>query len=207
MRLREQGFRQGIDEHACNNAVRNDGLITGQIRYSAKKTISCFEVAVRPKQVLGFTVFTAIVHATAGRKFGPKMRPHTLAIFGNPKFGTPVMTKTQTLAIEDPPPTGLAGAGISAKTALSIGASSESGLLAGFALGFSAAWEVCPTDRYRTDLHLGEYAVRSYNRQMRSKSSLPVVPKTTVCELPAGANQSKLVGGEIFRRSGSIFLN
>jgi uncharacterized protein (DUF302 family) len=48
-------------------------------------------------------VFTEIDHAAAAKKFGLDMRPRTVIVFGNPKFGTPVMQKTPTLAIDVPP--------------------------------------------------------------------------------------------------------
>lgn len=87
----------------CGPTLKNNGLITLQSHYSVKKTIARFEAAVRAKKAFGFMVFTTVDHAAAGRKFGLKMPARTLIIFGNPKFGTPVMAKTPTLAIDDPP--------------------------------------------------------------------------------------------------------
>ncbi len=81
----------------------DNGLITVQSHHSVKDTIARFEAAVRAKKALGFTVFTEIDHTAAGKKFGITMLPRTLIIFGNPKFGTPVMAKTPTLAIDVPP--------------------------------------------------------------------------------------------------------
>ena len=48
-------------------------------------------------------VFTEIDNSAAARKFGLKMLPRTVIVFGNPKLGTPVMVKTPTLAIDVPP--------------------------------------------------------------------------------------------------------
>jgi uncharacterized protein (DUF302 family) len=87
-----------------NSAFAADnGLITVQSHYSVKETIARFEKAVRAKESLGFMVFTEIDHAAAARKFGLKMLPRTVIVFGNPKLGTPVMVKTPTLAIDVPP--------------------------------------------------------------------------------------------------------
>jgi uncharacterized protein (DUF302 family) len=81
----------------------DNGLITVQSHYSVKETIVRFEAAVRAKESLGFIVFTEIDHAAAAAKFGLKMRPRTVIIFGNPKLGTPVMVNTPMLAIDVPP--------------------------------------------------------------------------------------------------------
>ena len=79
------------------------GLITVQSRYSVKETVARFEAAVKTKEAVGFMVFTEIDHAAAAAKFGLKMRPRTVIVFGNPKLGTEVMAKTPTLAIDVPP--------------------------------------------------------------------------------------------------------
>ena len=84
-------------------ACADDGIITKPSSYSVIETISRFEAAVKSREGAGFTVFTEIDHAAAGKKFGIEMRPRTVVIFGNPKLGTPVMTKTPLLAIDNPP--------------------------------------------------------------------------------------------------------
>ena len=84
-------------------AYADDGIITKSSKYSVTETISRFEAAVKSREGAGFTVFTEIDHAAAGKKFGIDMRPRTVVIFGNPKLGTPVMTKTPLLAIDNPP--------------------------------------------------------------------------------------------------------
>ena len=81
----------------------DNGLITVPSRYSVKETIARFEAAVKAKELLGFMVFTELDHAAAAAKFGLTMRPRTVIVFGNPKFGTPVMVKTPLLAIDVPP--------------------------------------------------------------------------------------------------------
>ena len=81
----------------------NAGLITKQSRYSVRETVDRFKDAVTKKEANGFTVFTEIDHAAAAKKFGLDMLPRTVIVFGNPKFGTPVMQKTPLLAIDVPP--------------------------------------------------------------------------------------------------------
>jgi uncharacterized protein (DUF302 family) len=88
----------------ANTAFAADnGLITKPSRYPVKETVARFEAAVKDKESLGFMVFTEIDHAAAAKKFGLEMRPRTVIVFGNPKFGTPVMVETPTLAIDVPP--------------------------------------------------------------------------------------------------------
>lgn len=84
-------------------AHADSGITTKPSNYSVKDTISRFEAAVKSREGAGFIVFTEIDHAAAGKKFGIDMRPRTVVIFGNPKLGTPVMTKTPLLAIDNPP--------------------------------------------------------------------------------------------------------
>jgi uncharacterized protein (DUF302 family) len=84
-------------------AYADDGIITKPSKYSVIETISRFETAVKSREGAGFTVFTEIDHAAAGKKFGIDMRPRTVVIFGNPKLGTPVMARTPLLAIDNPP--------------------------------------------------------------------------------------------------------
>lgn len=84
-------------------ACADDGIITKPSKYSVIETISRFEAAVKSRENAGFIVFTEIDHAAAGKKFGIDMRPRTVVIFGNPKLGTPVMTKKPLLAIDNPP--------------------------------------------------------------------------------------------------------
>jgi len=88
---------------AITASASDNGLITERSRYSVRETVARFEAAVKAKESLGFMVFTEIDHAAAAKKFGLEMRPRTVIVFGNPKFGTPVMVETPTLAIDVPP--------------------------------------------------------------------------------------------------------
>lgn len=104
-RLADAGFALTFALLAFVNAAfaADTGLITVQSRYSVKETVARFEAAVKAKEAVGFMVFTEIDHAAAAAKFGLKMRPRTVIVFGNPKLGTEVMAKTPTLAIDVPP--------------------------------------------------------------------------------------------------------
>ena len=84
-------------------AFADDGIITKPSNHSVKDTISRFD---RGDQIAGGRRFHH-VHRNRprrrGKKGGLEMRPRTVSIFGNPKLGTPVMTKTPLLAIDNPP--------------------------------------------------------------------------------------------------------
>ena len=83
-------------------AAADDGLISKPSKHSVQDTVAYFQAAVKQKEAMGFTFFTVIDHAAAAKKIGLDMRPRTLIVFGNPKVGTPVMTKTPLLAIDVP---------------------------------------------------------------------------------------------------------
>ncbi len=86
----------------ANTALADEGLITKQSRYSVAETVARFEKAVKAKEKDGFMVFTVIDHAAAAKKFGLNMLPRKVIVFGNPKVGTPIMTKTPLMAIDFP---------------------------------------------------------------------------------------------------------
>ena len=83
-------------------ALSNGGLVTKASKYSVQETIERFEAAVKSKAAAGWIVFSRIDHAAAARDAGLQMRPRTVIVFGNPKAGTPQMTKSATLAIDLP---------------------------------------------------------------------------------------------------------
>ena len=83
---------------ACADA----GLITKPSKYMVQETIDRFEAAIKSKTAVGWVIFSRIDHAAAARGAGLEMRPRTVIIFGNPKAGTPPMTKSATLAIDLP---------------------------------------------------------------------------------------------------------
>jgi uncharacterized protein (DUF302 family) len=83
-------------------ALADGGLVTKASRYSVAETIERFEAAIQSKAAGGWVVFSRIDHAAAARDAGLEMRPRTVIVFGNPKAGTPQMTKSATLAIDLP---------------------------------------------------------------------------------------------------------
>ena len=83
-------------------AAADNGLVTKPSKYSVKDTIEKFENAIRAKAAGGWKVFTRIDHAAAAKEAGLEMRARTVIVFGNPKGGTPAMTKSASLAIDLP---------------------------------------------------------------------------------------------------------
>lgn len=83
-------------------ALADSGLVTRPSKLSVQETVEKFEAAVKSKAAGGWVVFSRIDHAAATKEAGLEMRPRTLIIFGNPKAGTPLMTKSATLAIDLP---------------------------------------------------------------------------------------------------------
>jgi uncharacterized protein (DUF302 family) len=78
------------------------GLITKPSKYTVQQTIEKFEAAIKSKAAGGWVVFSRIDHAAAAKDAGLDMRARTVIVFGNPKAGTPAMTKSATLAIDLP---------------------------------------------------------------------------------------------------------
>ena len=80
----------------------DSGLVTKQSKHSVQETVDKFEAAIKSKAAGGWVIFRRIDHAAAAKDAGLDMRPRTVVIFGNPKAGTPPMTKSATLAIDLP---------------------------------------------------------------------------------------------------------
>ena len=80
----------------------DSGLITKESKHSVSETVQRFEAAVNAKSANGWMVFTEIDHAAAAEKYGLKLLPRTVVVFGNPKLGTPGMQKAPTVAIDVP---------------------------------------------------------------------------------------------------------
>ena len=87
---------------SSSQALADGGLITKASRYSVQETIERFEAAIKSKAAAGWVIFSRIDHAAAAKDAGLQMRPRTVIVFGNPKAGTPQMTKSATLAIDLP---------------------------------------------------------------------------------------------------------
>ena len=83
-------------------ALADNGLMTKPSKFSVQETVEKFEAAIKSKVAGGWVVFNRIDHAAAAKQAGLDMRARTVIIFGNPKGGTPPMTKSATLAIDLP---------------------------------------------------------------------------------------------------------
>jgi len=87
---------------SSSQARAESGLVTRASKYTVQETIDRFEAAIKSKAAGGWVIFNRIDHAAAAKGVGLEMRPRTVIIFGNPKAGTPPMTKSATLAIDLP---------------------------------------------------------------------------------------------------------
>jgi uncharacterized protein (DUF302 family) len=87
---------------STSQACADSGLVTKPSKYTVQETIDRFEAAIKSKAAGGWVIFNRIDHAAAAKSAGLEMRPRTVIIFGNPKAGTPPMTKSATLAIDLP---------------------------------------------------------------------------------------------------------
>lgn len=87
---------------STSRTVADSGLISKRSKFTVQETIERFEAAIKSKAAGGWIVFSRIDHAAAAKDAGLDMRPRTVIIFGNPKNGTPSMTRTATLAIDLP---------------------------------------------------------------------------------------------------------
>src|SRR5258708_1843232 len=85
-----------------SQAVDDGGLVTKPSKFTVQETIERFEAAIASKASAGWAIFSRIDHAAAAKDAGLEMRPRTVIIFGNPKAGTPPITKSATLAIDLP---------------------------------------------------------------------------------------------------------
>ena len=79
--------------------MADNGLITVASCFSVRETI---ERLVAFAASHGLMVFGRIDHADGAAKAGLPLRPTELAIFGNPKGGTPLMQDRQTAGIDLP---------------------------------------------------------------------------------------------------------
>ena len=79
--------------------MAGDGLISVKSSHDVKATADRLENILKQK---GMNVFIRINHAAGARKVGKNLRPTELVVFGNPKFGTPLMQCNQSVAIDLP---------------------------------------------------------------------------------------------------------
>ena len=76
-----------------------DGLTIFSSDYGPAETADRLAAAVTAR---GMVVLARIDHAAAAEKAGMTLRPTEVLIFGNPRAGTPLMQKAQTMGIDLP---------------------------------------------------------------------------------------------------------
>lgn len=79
--------------------VATNGIIHKQSNHSVDETLEKLTSILQAKAV---KLFAVIDHSGEAEKAGLQMRPTKLAIFGNPKAGTPLMVAAPTIAIDLP---------------------------------------------------------------------------------------------------------
>ena len=77
----------------------DDGILTLESHHSVDETLRKLETLLAAR---GITLFARIDHSGEAAKVGMSMPPTKLAIFGNPKAGTPLMLAAPGIAIDLP---------------------------------------------------------------------------------------------------------
>jgi uncharacterized protein (DUF302 family) len=78
---------------------KRSGLIDIPSNHSVDETVEKLKAILISK---GITLFVLVDHSGEAAKFGMKMRPTKLVIFGSPKAGTPLMVASPSSAIDLP---------------------------------------------------------------------------------------------------------
>ena len=76
-----------------------NGIISKASKHSVDETVEKLKDILQAKGVM---LFALVDHSGEAEKAGMKMRPTKLAIFGNPKAGTPLMLAAPSAAIDLP---------------------------------------------------------------------------------------------------------
>jgi uncharacterized protein (DUF302 family) len=76
-----------------------EGIVSIQSGHSVDETVEKLKAVLQAK---GIALFALVDHSGEAAKAGLAMPPTKLAIFGNPKAGTPLMLAAPTLAIDLP---------------------------------------------------------------------------------------------------------
>src|SRR5579864_7497749 len=79
--------------------LAGNGIIDKPTQHSVSEAVEKLKGILQAK---GVTLFTLVDHSGEAEKVGMKMRPTKLAIFGNPKAGTPLMLAAPSSAIDLP---------------------------------------------------------------------------------------------------------
>ncbi|MHB1676189.1 MAG: DUF302 domain-containing protein [Sulfuriferula sp.] len=77
----------------------NPGLVSHKSPYSVTATMDRLSAILQAK---GIKIFARIDDSKEARTVGLSLRPTQLLIFGNPKFGTPLMQKIPSIALDLP---------------------------------------------------------------------------------------------------------
>jgi uncharacterized protein (DUF302 family) len=80
-------------------ATEHDGIVTRRSEKSVDETVENLKAILDGKAI---KLFAVIDHSGEAEKVGLTMRPTKLAIFGNPKAGTPLMQASPAIAIDLP---------------------------------------------------------------------------------------------------------
>lgn len=76
-----------------------NGIVTIPSKHSVDETVARLEHILQEK---GIQLFALVDHSGEAEKAGMKMPPTKVAIFGNPKAGTPLMLAAPSIAIDLP---------------------------------------------------------------------------------------------------------
>ncbi len=79
--------------------MSGNGVVSKACKRSVDETLQKLKGLLQAK---GITLFAVIDHSGEAERVGMKMRPAKLAIFGNPKAGTPLMLAAPSMAIDLP---------------------------------------------------------------------------------------------------------
>ena len=77
----------------------NSGIVNHPSTHSVDETVAKLEALLQAK---GITMFALVDHSGEAANAGLTMRPTKLAIFGNPKGGTPLMVAAPSSALDLP---------------------------------------------------------------------------------------------------------
>jgi len=78
----------------------DDGLIRLQSPHTAEETAKRFEQAVRDK---GLKVFPRFDHGAAATEYAQTLPSNIVIVFGNPRYGSPLMAQHPAAGIDFPP--------------------------------------------------------------------------------------------------------
>jgi uncharacterized protein (DUF302 family) len=77
----------------------DNGIVSKKSNHSVDETLERLKRTLQAKAV---TIFAIVDHSGEARRVGLEMRPTKLALFGNPKAGTPLMLAAPSIALDLP---------------------------------------------------------------------------------------------------------